>query len=335
MSVGGPTYTYDLANRLTTVSNGNQLTTFTYDGIGRVVQIVDQVAGAVVANHWNSWCGNVRCVEVDNTVQQPAGNSQTVPLIDKVYFKQGVQVFKNASGISRVYNITDRLGSVRELVGSTASGVNSVIAQYEYDPSGNRSKVAGVGLDSDIGFAGYFHHGATGLDITRHRVYNPQLGRWLTRDPIGYGPAFPQPTEFNGTDLNFYAYVRNNPMSLRDPLGLDPCGPFGGPNPRDSGPFGGPNPRDKMLREYFGGPAPWLVRNFSLFNVGTADYWISSLEALFLKGGLIGGTNRAANWIAEAPFSDTVADFYAVHICLKWLGLRHSGPRLSLLLLWV
>jgi hypothetical protein len=46
------------------------------------------------------------------------------------------------------------------------------------------------------------------------------LARWLTRDPIGNGYAFANPTSFNATDLNSYAYVRNNPMSLRDPSGL-------------------------------------------------------------------------------------------------------------------
>lgn len=42
------------------------------------------------------------------------------------------------------------------------------------------------------------------------RDYDPVVGRWTTKDPIG----------FAGGDTNLYAYVGGNPMSYLDPLGL-------------------------------------------------------------------------------------------------------------------
>ena len=42
------------------------------------------------------------------------------------------------------------------------------------------------------------------------RPYDPNLGRWIQRDPIG---------ERGG--LNLYGYVQNNPIVKTDPLGLD------------------------------------------------------------------------------------------------------------------
>jgi len=105
---------------------------------------------------------------------------------------------------------------VRELFSGS-----SVIAGYTYDSYGNQTKVAGTGLDSDFGFAGYFYNGATGLNLTMNRVYNAQLGRWLTRDPIGNLNALARGVRFNATDWNLYAYCRNNPASCKDPLGLD------------------------------------------------------------------------------------------------------------------
>ena len=44
-----------------------------------------------------------------------------------------------------------------------------------------------------------------------YRAYDSELGRWLTEDPIGVL-----------ADVNFYAYVGNQPTRQRDPLGLDP-----------------------------------------------------------------------------------------------------------------
>ena len=44
-----------------------------------------------------------------------------------------------------------------------------------------------------------------------YRAYNPTLGRWISRDPIG---------ELSPDGPNLYGYVRNDPARLRDPRGL-------------------------------------------------------------------------------------------------------------------
>ncbi len=61
------------------------------------------------------------------------------------------------------------------------------------------------------GQAGYYTDTETGLILCTHRHYDPQQGRFLTRDPMGYGGG-----------INLYSYVQNNPANAWDPLGL--CG---------------------------------------------------------------------------------------------------------------
>ncbi len=54
-----------------------------------------------------------------------------------------------------------------------------------------------------------FGPGQMGLILLTHRYYNPDTGRFLTRDPIGYEGG-----------VNVYAYCRNNPVMNSDPSGL-------------------------------------------------------------------------------------------------------------------
>ncbi len=52
----------------------------------------------------------------------------------------------------------------------------------------------------------------TGLYYYRARYYDPMEGRFVSKDPIGYGGG-----------INFYAYVQNNPINHIDPRGLCGC----------------------------------------------------------------------------------------------------------------
>lgn len=48
-----------------------------------------------------------------------------------------------------------------------------------------------------------------GLDYLYQRYYDPQVGRFLSRDPIGYAGG-----------LNLFGYCSGNPIASVDPLGL-------------------------------------------------------------------------------------------------------------------
>jgi RHS repeat-associated protein len=61
-----------------------------------------------------------------------------------------------------------------------------------------------------VGFAGARKLGNTGLYYMRNRVYDPTLGRFLSRDPAGMGP----------NRRNVYAYAEGRPILARDPSGL-------------------------------------------------------------------------------------------------------------------
>ncbi|EAA3799293.1 RHS repeat-associated core domain-containing protein, partial [Salmonella enterica subsp. enterica] len=63
--------------------------------------------------------------------------------------------------------------------------------------------------DQPIRFQGQYRDEESGLYYNRYRYYAPELGRYVTQDPIGLMGG-----------INIYRYVRNNAISKIDPYGL-------------------------------------------------------------------------------------------------------------------
>jgi RHS repeat-associated protein len=88
------------------------------------------------------------------------------------------------------------------------TGGGTVVARYDYEPYARSTTVLGT-TPTDFNFAGLYRHSKTNLDLATYRAYDPDLGRWLSRDPIA---------EQGG--LNLYDYVGNDSVNAIDPLGL-------------------------------------------------------------------------------------------------------------------
>ena len=120
---------------------------------------------------------------------------------DRIY-SQGQNI-----GNTSYYYTRDHLGPVRELA---KSGGSTFGARYDYDPYGHSTTILGT-TPTDVNFTGLYRHSKSNLDLAAYRAYDPDLGRWLNRDPLG---------EPGG--LNLYRYGANNPSNLTDRLGLCP-----------------------------------------------------------------------------------------------------------------
>lgn len=108
--------------------------------------------------------------------------------------------------------VRDHLGSVCVLVDSTGATKE----QYRYGAWGETQILNASGQPvpaSSCGSRFLFHGGeyseATGLYRFRARWYAPELGRWLSPDPIGLEGG-----------LNLYEFCGNNSVNNRDPSGL-------------------------------------------------------------------------------------------------------------------
>lgn len=129
-----------------------------------------------------------------------------------ISYIQGSSILGFEEGGSRYYFLTDALGSVRDIVRGSDG---AVLESYSFDERGNKTVVTSAGIDSPKTFVGSLsvqdEMADTGLYLMGHRWMDPSLGRFLSRDPIGFQGG-----------LNLYSYAGNNPTTFADPTGLNP-----------------------------------------------------------------------------------------------------------------
>ena len=102
---------------------------------------------------------------------------------------------------------SDHLGNIRDVLTTTGT----LAARYDYTPYQGPVKVGTSTVDPSILTIGrYYHHAASGLELALYRAYDPELGRWISEDPL---------EEEGG--LNLYGYVGNSPLMAVDLMGLD------------------------------------------------------------------------------------------------------------------
>ncbi len=144
------------------------------------------------------------------------------------------------------------------------NSAGSLVNTYNYKAYGESLSATG-GLENRYRYTGreYVESGSNGTELYyyRARYYRPDLGRFISKDPLGM---------IDGT--NMFVYVNNNPASRVDRLGLfgeievQPV-ELGGPLNPGPDPYGTPIPRGKPN----GPPDYWPVNGNLLPGYGTQD----------------------------------------------------------------
>ncbi len=185
-------YKYDLLNRLVSVSRLN--------GEGEV-----EVAASYRYSHRNlriertDKAGTVRYVfDLDgNIIEEHRGDE-----LIRYVFRRGKHLAKITPDGTYYYG-TDRLGSTTVMF----DGEGSVVWRGDVSPFGELVSSEGS-IEERVKFTGKDYDEAAGLYYFNARWYDAELGRFTTEDPARDG-------------LNWYVYVRNNPLRFVDPTGLD------------------------------------------------------------------------------------------------------------------
>ena len=102
---------------------------------------------------------------------------------------------------------SDHLGSTLRVLDSSFTALDGM----RYKPYGE-DRDTGSSLNTDRKFTGQTEDESIGLYWYQSRAYDPEIGRFVSPDPIVPDPLDPQ-------SLNRYSYVYNNPLKYTDPGG--------------------------------------------------------------------------------------------------------------------
>jgi len=249
-SYGGLSFTYDAFNRLLGVTgtgpSGSSVNmSYTYDALGRRVlsnpnslsslntyfiydgsQVIEEYSGSDLTSLRRQY---VWGQYVDELVQQ---REYQRPTNGATYEDLYPLTNLNYSAVALSRQNPCGTGSSAGGGGPSSSGPANPFAEvYDTDPYGRTRIYSGPGPDgkwfSDddvqtygpIGryiYTGREYDAETGLYYYRARHYHPDLGRFLSRDPIGYAGG-----------MNLYLYCNGNPLVGTDAGGTGPVANFG------------------------------------------------------------------------------------------------------------
>jgi RHS repeat-associated protein len=201
-STGGKTFAYDSENHLMSMTASGTSVSIVYDGDGnRVAKSVNGVTTYYLVDDLN-----------------PTGYAQVVEelaasgTVERQY-TYGLQRISENQLLSNVWTANfygyDGGGNVRNLT----SSAGAVTDTYEYDAFGNALVMTGS-TPNEFLYRGEQFDPDLGLYYLRARYYNPNTGRFMSRDPEN-GQLYDE------ASFHKYLYAGSNPVNYVDPRGRD------------------------------------------------------------------------------------------------------------------
>jgi len=215
LTYNGASYSYTDNGELKTKTAGAAVTQYDYDVLGNLKKVMLPSGGQIdyLTDGQNRRIGK----KVNGNLTQAflwQGQLQPIAELDgsgnvvsRFVYATGVNVpdYMIKGGVTYRL-IKDHLGSPRVVVDIAS---NTVAQEMEFDEFGRVIKDTNPGFQP-FGFAGGLYDRDTGLVRFGARDYDAVIGRWVSKDPIGFG----------GGDTLVYSYISSSPITETDPRGL-------------------------------------------------------------------------------------------------------------------
>jgi RHS repeat-associated protein len=192
---GTISYAYDVEGQLFRVTTPTGTVTYTYDANGK------RRLRALNGSEQNFLLDEASLTGYDQALV--VFDASDISLAE---YHWGDRLISRDDGSDRFYHF-DASRNTR-LLTDEAGGISDRI---DYDAFGNVRLRTGA-TDSPYGFAGEWQEGAEGLVFLRARFYDPETGRFISRDPFAGNVTDP-------VSLHRYLYANANPVMNTDPSG--------------------------------------------------------------------------------------------------------------------
>lgn len=182
---------------------------YTFDGFGRRIE-KEVIKGSIVARKSYIYNGDDILLEYNTTGATPI---ETVKYIGTGSIDDNLMTIRSSKAF---FYHKDHLGSIV----SITNDAGELIQKNQYSSFGkilsiknkDRKEVGVEGaVEKSFAYTGREWDEEIDLYYYRARHYDPQIGRFLQKDPIGLSSG----------DTNVYRYVLNQPNYFSDPYGLD------------------------------------------------------------------------------------------------------------------
>ena len=203
----------DLPTKIVETGKSSKAIDFLYDGEGARVRTIDQQTGLTADT-------------LDRLYEFRRPTGTAAPDGDHVFviMVRGRLVARRTWGVAKHKRVADRVEYLhadhQQSIELATSSHGRVLERLKYEPYGRRADINDPAkphqernVELHTGYTGHEHLDGHHLIDMRGRVYDPIIAKFLSADPTVSNPLNPQA-------WNRYAYVLDNPLSLRDPTGF-------------------------------------------------------------------------------------------------------------------
>ncbi len=201
LNSGSWTNAFNAENRIVSMETADKKLEFVYDYMGRRVE---KKVYSGSTDNWSLITDN--CYVYDGYEQIEKLDALNSNAIRNKRIWSGGKIIRDIRDGVAYYALGDANKNRTEYIDSSGT----IQGHYEYSPFGKITVKNGTLADDfDYRFSSEVFDTETGLSYYNYRYYSPELGRWLSRDPIGEKGGF-----------NLYAMVGNDAVGGWDYLGL-------------------------------------------------------------------------------------------------------------------